>query len=76
MLMAMMILPLPVYLLDIITNIIISLLVLMVAVNTQRPLDFIYLLLLATVLRLALNVASTRIVLAKVMKALKPQARL
>ena len=41
-LMAMMVLPLPVYLLDtfFITNIIISLLVLMVAVNTQRPLDF------------------------------------
>ena len=69
-LMAMMILPLPVYLLDtfFITNIIISLLVLMVAVNTQRPLDFSSfpnLLLLATVLRLALNVASTRIVLSQ-----------
>lgn len=69
-LMAMMILPLPVYLLDtfFITNIILSLLVLMVAVNTQRPLDFSSfpnLLLLATVLRLALNVASTRIVLSQ-----------
>jgi len=69
-LIAMMVLPLPVYLLDtfFITNIIISLLVLMVAVNTQRPLDFSSfpnLLLLATVLRLALNVASTRIVLSQ-----------
>lgn len=69
-LMAMMILPLPAYLLDafFISNIIISLLVLMVAVNTQRPLDFSSfpnVLLLATVLRLALNVASTRVVLSK-----------
>lgn len=69
-LMAMMILPLPSYLLDtfFISNIIISLLVLMVAVNTQRPLDFSSfpnVLLLATVLRLALNVASTRVVLSK-----------
>ena len=40
----------------------------MVAVNTQRPLDFSSfpnVLLLATVLRLALNVASTRVVLSK-----------
>ena len=69
-LMAMMILPLPSFLLDtfFISNIIVSLLVLMVAVNTQRPLDFSSfpnVLLLATVLRLALNVASTRIVLSK-----------
>lgn len=66
----MMILPLPAFLLDtfFISNIIVSLLVLMVAVNTQRPLDFSSfpnVLLLATVLRLALNVASTRIVLSK-----------
>ena len=69
-LMAMMILPLPSYLLDtfFISNIVISLLVLMVAVNTNRPLDFSSfpnLLLIATVLRLALNVASTRIVLSQ-----------
>ena len=69
-LMAMMILPLPSFLLDtfFISNIIVSLLVLMVAVNTQRPLDFSSfpnVLLLATVMRLALNVASTRIVLSK-----------
>ncbi|MFN7051644.1 MAG: flagellar biosynthesis protein FlhA, partial [Gemmobacter sp.] len=65
---AMMIIPLPVLLLDIffIGNILLSLLVLMVAVNSQRPLDFSSfpnLLLVATVLRLSLNIASTRIVL-------------
>ncbi len=65
---AMMIVPLPVVLLDMffIGNILISLLVLMVAINTARPLDFSSfpnLLLIATVLRLALNVASTRVVL-------------
>ncbi|MDP2085673.1 MAG: flagellar biosynthesis protein FlhA [Gemmobacter sp.] len=67
---AMMIVPLPVTLLDtfFIGNILISLLVLMVAVNTQRPLDFSSfpnLLLVATVLRLSLNIASTRIVLSE-----------
>ena len=65
---AMMVLPLPAYLLDLffVTNILVSLLVLMVAMHTYRPLDFSSfpnLLLIATVLRLALNVASTRIVL-------------
>ena len=67
---AMMILPLPTILLDIFfsINILLSLLVLMVAIHTFRPLDFSSfptLLLVATVLRLALNVASTRIVLAE-----------
>ena len=67
---AMMILPLPTILLDIFfsLNILLSLLVLMVAIHTFRPLDFSSfpaLLLVATVLRLALNVASTRIVLAE-----------
>ena len=66
---AMMVLPLPTILLDIFfsLNILLSLLVLMVAIHTFRPLDFSSfpaLLLVATVLRLALNVASTRIVLA------------
>ena len=66
---AMMVLPLPTILLDIFfsLNIFLSLLVLMVAIHTFRPLDFSSfpaLLLVATVLRLALNVASTRIVLA------------
>ena len=66
--MAMMILPLPVALLDafFVSNIVLSLLVLMVALHSYRPLDFSSfpsILLIATVLRLALNVASTRIVL-------------
>ena len=69
-LVAMMVLPLPVFLLDtfFVTNILVSLLVLMVAVNIQRPLDFSSfpsLVLIATVLRLGLNVASTRIVLSE-----------
>jgi flagellar biosynthesis protein FlhA len=60
--------PLPSILLDIffVTNILVSLLILMVAMHTYRPLDFSSfpsLLLIATVLRLGLNVASTRIVL-------------
>lgn len=68
--MAMMILPLPATLLDIffVGNILLSLLVLMVAVHSERPLDFSSfpsLLLIATTLRLALNVASTRIVLSE-----------
>ena len=67
---AMMILPLPAALLDVffVSNILLSLLVLMVAVHSQRPLDFSSfpsLLLIATTLRLALNVASTRVVLAE-----------
>ena len=58
-LVAMMVLPLPPLLLDIFftLNILISLLVLMVALHTYRPLDFSSfpsLLLVATVLRLAL----------------------
>ena len=66
---AMMVLPLPAFLLDLffVTNILVSLLVLMVAMHTYRPLDFSSfpsLLLIATILRLALNVASTRVVLA------------
>ena len=67
-LVAMMVLPLPTYLLDtfFVTNILLSLLILMVAMHTHRPLDFSSfptLLLIATVLRLGLNVASTRIIL-------------
>ena len=69
-LVAMMVLPLPVFLLDtfFVSNILVSLLILMVAMHTQRPLDFSSfpsLLLIATVLRLGLNVASTRIVLSE-----------
>jgi flagellar biosynthesis protein FlhA len=68
--MAMMIVPLPAALLDVffVGNILLSLMVLMVAVHTQRPLDFSSfpsLLLIATTLRLALNVASTRVVLSE-----------
>ena len=69
-LVGMLVLPLPVVLLDVffVFNITISLLILMVALHTHRPLDFSSfpnLLLLATVLRLGLNVASTRIVLSE-----------
>jgi flagellar biosynthesis protein FlhA len=69
-LVAMMVLPLPVFLLDsfFVLNILLSLLILMVTMHTYRPLDFSSfpnLLLIATVLRLALNVASTRIVLSE-----------
>ena len=66
----MMVVPLPTILLDIFftANIMLALLVAMVSVNTHRPLDFSAfpsVLLIATVLRLALNVASTRVVLAE-----------
>ena len=69
-LVAMMVLPLPTFLLDtfFVSNILLSILVLMVALHTYRPLDFSSfpsLLLIATVLRLGLNVASTRIILGK-----------
>jgi len=63
-----MVLPVPVMVLDIgfIANITIALAVLMVALNAAKPLDFSSfptVLLFATLLRLALNVASTRVVL-------------
>ncbi len=68
MLLAMMILPLPPFLLDIFFtfNISLALLVLLAGTYTLRPLDFSIfpmVLLLATLLRLALNIASTRVVL-------------
>jgi len=68
MLVGLMIVPVPSFVLDIgfITNILISLAVLMVALNAEKPLDFSAfptVLLFATLLRLALNVASTRVVL-------------
>ncbi len=64
------VLPIPPLLLDIffVLNIAIAFSVLMVALNAQKPLDFSSfpsVLLFATLLRLALNVASTRIVLVK-----------
>lgn len=68
MLLAMVILPLPSFLLDLFFtfNIALSLLVLLAVVYARRPLElavFPTLLLVATLLRLALNVASTRVVL-------------
>jgi len=68
MLLGMMTLPLPPFLLDAFFsfNIALSIVVLLVAVYTLRPLDFAVfptILLVATLLRLALNVASTRVVL-------------
>ncbi|MFT4886127.1 MAG: flagellar biosynthesis protein FlhA [Pseudohongiellaceae bacterium] len=67
---AMMTLPMPPFLLDIFftLNITIALVVLCVSVYAMRPLDFAVfptILLVATLLRLALNVASTRVVLLK-----------
>ena len=65
---SMMVLPLPTFALDIMFtfNIAISIIVMLVAVYTVRPLDFSVfpsLLLITTLLRLSLNVASTRVVL-------------
>ncbi len=65
---AMVILPMPAFLLDILFsfNIALSLVVLLITVYTLKPLDFgsfPAVLLIATILRLALNVASTRVVL-------------
>jgi flagellar biosynthesis protein FlhA len=65
---AMMVLPLPPLLLDILFtfNIAISIMVLLVSMNTNKALDFAIfptVLLITTLLRLSLNVASTRIVL-------------
>lgn len=67
-LLAMVILPLPPFLLDIFFtfNITLSLIVLLVGTYTLRPLEFSIfpmILLLATLLRLALNIASTRVIL-------------
>lgn len=68
MLVVLMIVPVPAVVLDIgfVGNIMMSLAVLMVALNAARPLDFSAfptVLLFATLFRLALNVASTRVVL-------------
>jgi len=68
MILAMMVLPLPPMLLDILFtfNIAISIMVLLVSMNTNKALDFAIfptVLLITTLLRLSLNVASTRIVL-------------
>ncbi|HLP98507.1 MAG TPA: flagellar biosynthesis protein FlhA [Sideroxyarcus sp.] len=68
MILSMMVLPLPPVLLDILFtfNIAMAIMVLLVAMNTTKPLDFAVfptVLLISTLLRLSLNVASTRVVL-------------
>jgi flagellar biosynthesis protein FlhA len=68
MVLAMVILPLPPLLLDALFtfNIVLAILVLLVSTTARRPLDFSIfptILLIATLLRLTLNVASTRVVL-------------
>ncbi|TAJ16390.1 MAG: flagellar biosynthesis protein FlhA, partial [Rugosibacter sp.] len=68
MILSMMVLPLPTFALDVFFtfNIAISIMVLLVAMYTMKPLDFAIfptVLLVTTLLRLSLNVASTRVVL-------------
>ena len=65
---SMMVLPLPSFMLDLFFtfNIAISVIVMLVAINVMKPLDFSVfptVLLITTLLRLSLNVASTRVVL-------------
>jgi flagellar biosynthesis protein FlhA len=65
----LMVIPVPPIMLDLFFtfNIVLSLVILMASLNTYRPLEFSSfptILLFATILRLALNVASTRVVLA------------
>ena len=67
---SMLVLPLPAFLLDFLFtfNIVIGLVIIMIAINSSKPLDFSSfpaILLIATMLRLGLNVASTRLVLVK-----------
>ncbi len=68
MLLAMMVLPLPAIVLDVLFtfNIALSIMVLLIGIQTTKPLDFLAfptVLLVTTMLRLSLNVASTRVVL-------------
>ena len=68
MILAMMVLPLPPFILDFLFtfNIAVSIIVLMVSLYTRNPLDFAVfptVLLITTLLRLSLNIASTRVVL-------------
>jgi flagellar biosynthesis protein FlhA len=68
MVLGMMILPLPAFILDLFFtfNIALAIMILLVAMFTRKPLDFAAfpsVLLFATLLRLSLNVASTRVVL-------------
>ncbi|GAA0561472.1 flagellar biosynthesis protein FlhA [Rheinheimera aquimaris] len=65
---AMVVLPLPAWMLDALFtfNIVLSVIVLLVAVSSKKPLDFSVfptVLLVATLMRLTLNIASTRVVL-------------
>ena len=67
---SMLILPLPSFLLDFLFtfNMLLGVVIIMIAINSTKPLDFSSfpaILLLATMLRLGLNVASTRLVLVK-----------
>ena len=67
---SMLILPLPSFLLDFLFtfNILFGVTIIMIAINSSKPLDFSAfptILLIATMLRLGLNVASTRLVLVK-----------
>jgi len=66
--MGMLVIPLPAMLLDVLFtfNLLAGMIIIMIAIGTKRPLDFSSfpaVLLLTTMLRLALNVASTRVVL-------------
>ena len=68
MILAMMVLPLPPFILDMLFtfNIAMAIMVLLVSMNTTHPLEFAVfptVLLITTLLRLSLNVASTRVVL-------------
>ena len=67
-LLLLMVLPVPTFLLDILLalNLTLGLTVLVVALNMERPLDFSgfpAMLLVATLFRLTLNIASTRLIL-------------
>ena len=67
---SMLVIPMPALLLDTLftVNIVFGLIIIMIAINVSKPLEFSSfpsILLLATMLRLSLNVASTRIVLIK-----------
>jgi len=64
----MMVIPLPAALMDLflVFNITFSMIILLISMNTEKPLDFSIfpsLLLIATMLRLSLNVSSTRLIL-------------
>ncbi|MDF2902684.1 MAG: flhA, partial [Bacillus sp. (in: firmicutes)] len=70
MIVVMMVIPLPTFMIDIllIVNISISIMILLISMNTKEPLDFSIfpsLLLLTTLFRLSLNISSTRSILSK-----------